>query len=304
MAYSSIIVTQGGVPGAAGVSRDDIDLFSVASQSVTFSNDTDGDVGVQTWEWTLVERPYGSVAALVGPTNASCTLNTDIYGRYVVALRVNGLGDSTNGYSETVCGCRYVSPGTIIGGTEEYLDWLPPAANEGWLANWSANDKGAQPEIWRLFNHLRTYALPAACVPSQVVSQVHMDAYLAGHNTTSTNNGAFQVAGHMIGLNMALLPWVKEAVFQALFTRNGGADTAEVRLYDVTNAVAVTSALLTDASGAMVELSSAALTIGSAAGNLRNDALTRYRVEIRSNPGGGASLTELEHARLAFRMAT
>lgn len=68
---------------------------------------------------------------------------------------------------------------------------------------------------------------------------------------------------------------------------------AEVRLWDLTNGVLVTSSTLDNTGavdrGVATEVTSAALTVGSAAGNVRSDAPTTYAAEFRGVgviPGG------------------
>ena len=148
MSYAKIVITQDSVSGASGVARDDIEAYSVASKAVTLSNDATGDLGVSSWEWTLLEQPPGSAISMLNPTSQNAELRPDVPGRYVVSLRVNGLGDSTSGYARTVIGVKYDALDGAWG------EWLPPAATEGFDANWSANAYGAQPALYEIIDDL------------------------------------------------------------------------------------------------------------------------------------------------------
>lgn len=297
MAYSKIVINQTGKPaGAAGVSRDDLDLYSVASAVVSLTNDADGDVGAQAWAWTMLEKPEGSVAVLAGSATANATFQADVYGRYVVALSVNGLGVGTDMYSEIVVGCRAPTFGTDVDG-DEVLDWLPPAATEGFLANWSANPYGAQPELVRILNQIRSKFLPMREYngdPTKLVIPVQFPSHL----TTQTNNAAYQISGYLPLLDMADFPWVKTAKFGVTLERNGAGDTAYAQLYDVTNAAQVAEVTTTS----FEDLLSSAITIGAAGGNLRNDGPTRYRVDIKSVAGGGGDTADLHRAFLLLSL--
>ncbi len=287
MAYSKIVISQNAVSGAAGVSRDDIDLYAVASKEVVLTNDPDGDVGVRTWAWVILERPAGSVVVLVGSDTSSATFEADVYGRYKIGLRVNGLGDYTEGYSELIVGCRPVSLGFDVAG-DELLDWLPPSATEGFLANWSSNPYGAQPEIVKMMNQLRSRFLAQRSYKG-LAHTLRIPIHLT--RTVSTNNAVYQLSGISRLLAMGDFPWVKEAAFGCVFAQSGGVETAHVRLYDTTHAVAVVELSLSQP----VRDFLTQVAVGSAAGNLRL-VDTRYHVEIKSVPGGGADTAEIYEA--------
>lgn len=92
MANANITINQAGKPaGVAGAAREDLDLFT-GLNPVVFTNQD--DVGVVSWQWTLIDRPNGSVAALAGAATPSSTLNVDVAGSYLVRLvTVDGAGN-------------------------------------------------------------------------------------------------------------------------------------------------------------------------------------------------------------------
>jgi hypothetical protein len=244
LAYSKIVITQGGTPGGAGVSRDDLDLYAVASQDVVLTNETAGDVGVATWLWTLEERPPGSAISMLNPTSSTAQLRPDVYGRYVVSLRVNDLGNSTEGYSKLVVGCRYPTLGTAPGGWE-IGEFAPPAFSEGTLANWGGNPYGAQPEIYELFRQVRELLLPAAIGTGTAKTRLVFTQPPSLVSRSDQPSPGWATSAVTWGINMADYPWVNTAKFFAVAIREGTAGTAKVQLYDRTNAVAVTSSDVT-----------------------------------------------------------
>jgi len=73
--------------------------------------------------------------------------------------------------------------------------------------------------------------------------------------------------------------------FVADIDMTAGATSAEVRLFDATNVVAVTGTTMTSSSLSNDEKTSAALTVGSSAGDVRNDVAASYEVQLRMNGG-------------------
>lgn len=298
MAYSAIVITQSSVSGASGVSREDLTLSNV----VTLTNDSDGDLGVTAWEWVMLEAPPGSTATLSGQLTSTASFTPDVAGRYVVGLRINGLGDSTRGYGRTVCGARYDSLGTAVDGGN-LGDWLLPAAAEGFISNWGGNTKGAQPELWRVLDQLRNDVLPgvgggASTLPNPYDAghQVMFPIALPGQLTQSTNSSSYVVAGYTPLIDASDYQSHGYASVLWCIGRNGSAGTAYVRLYDVTNGVVVTDSEETTTSS--IEDSVVELTVGSISGTFRSDGDTRYAVEIMHDPGAGVDLAEIYGAYL------
>jgi len=292
MAYSKIIITQSGVPGAAGVSRNDL----VTSSAVTFTNDADGSLDVTLWEWVLIEKPPGSAVTLSGGATSTASFTPDVAGRYVVSLRVNGLSNYTNGYSEIVAAAPYVSIGTDYN-SEELCEYSPPAAHEKFLANWSGNTKGAQPEIYRIHKDIRTIIVPSIMLGGM---GPRIPISLPGSLTQSTNSGTQQIAGYAPVFDMSYLSWVAEAFWYFSLGRNGAAGTATIELYDQTHSVALD---FFNVSAAYAHVPFRALTIGSNPGDLRNDGPAQYTIRVyMSAGGGGADLAEVYDAGFIFSL--
>lgn len=162
MSISEITISQTGKgPFAAAKSARGLDLYSVGSNAINFT--ATAYAGIYTYEWTLLERPPGSTAIINNSTAQISNIQADVYGRYVVALRINGQGNNTLGYSKIVAGCSFPSLGTWSG--MNLGDWDIPAYLEGDLANWtdfysSTNEKGGQQELYRILYQLRSYYIP------------------------------------------------------------------------------------------------------------------------------------------------
>lgn len=282
MARSSIIISQdphGSSP--AGVAKRGLDLYSVGSKALIFTNSSDGNIGVSKWEWTLVERPPGSSASLSGADSDTAQLQADVYGRYVVSLRVNDLGDDTLGYSEIVAGVSYPSLGTLLSG-DELGDWDLPAFHEGTHANWTdfygpLNPFGAQRELFRILKQVRENL-------SGGVADGVIRFPLSGALSQRTDLNVWTDAAYIKAFDMSDIAHVN-AYFGATAMREGSAGTVEVRLYDVTNAVAITNSLIDTYGATPSDGESVALTVGGSSGNLRNDGATNYKVQIRITGG-------------------
>lgn len=273
------------------MARDDISLFPVSTFPVYFSNSVDGNSGVMTWQWTLLEKPPGSAIALINPTSAICELRPDVYGTYVVSLSVNGMSRKTNGYSETIIGCRYDAVIATIG------NWRAPAFLEKTLANWFSNWQGAQPEIWKFMDEVRNYLMPWIGWLALVAGERKYE--LASHLLTRTDQAspAWVTVGYLPQFQFTV-PWNK-ARFKATLLRNGVAGVAKARLYDVDHLVAITNGEVTTNSGDIDDETSNLLTIGVNPGNLRNDVVTRYRVDIEITGGTpGVDFVELFDASI------
>ncbi len=81
----------GGTPNAAPVANAGTDQSVAPGGLVTLnggaSSDANGDA--LTYSWSLVSRPAGSAAALIGPTTARPTFTADVAGTYTLSLVVN-----------------------------------------------------------------------------------------------------------------------------------------------------------------------------------------------------------------------
>lgn len=89
--------------------------------------------------------------------------------------------------------------------------------------------------------------------------------------------------------------------FVVSIDRSGASTSVEAQLFDVTHVVAVTGTDLTSTSTTSDEKTSADLTVGSGAGNIRNDVLTTYEVQLKMN-GGTPNIDQvfLTNARLVI----
>lgn len=258
---------------------------------VYFSNDSDGNVGVLTWQWTLLERPIGSAVSLINPTSQICELRPDVYGTYIVSLSVNGLGRATSGYAETVIGCRYpeVIPATTVG------EWRVPGFVEKTLANWSGNAKGAQPEIHKFMEEVYTYLMGFAGLLG--VLKFEFPSHL------NTRTGLFvpnyETVGYLRNLDMSSYPLVTNAYVYVIMLCEGLATDVTARLYDTTNLVEVVAPGISISSlDPTMDLGIVA-AIGANPGDLRNDGPTRYRLDIAVSAGTpGASFAQIFEAGL------
>jgi len=282
MAKAEIIISQdphGSSP--AGVAKRELDLYSVGSKPIIFTNSSDGNIGVSKWEWTLVERPPGSSASLADADTDTAELEADVYGRYVVSLRVNDLGDDTMGFSVTVAGVSYPSLGSLVSG-DELGDWDLPAFHEETYANWTdfygpLNPFGAQRELFRILKQMRENL-------SGGVADGVIRFPLSGALTQRTDLSTWTDAAYIKAFDMSDIAHVN-AYFGATAVREGVAGTVNIRLYDVTNAVAITGSTLTGYGASPEDKETSALTVGGSAGNLRNDADTNYKVQIQITGG-------------------
>lgn len=92
--------------------------------------------------------------------------------------------------------------------------------------------------------------------------------------------------------------------FIADLDRGAGATSAQVKLFNITDNENVTSADLTSTSVANSEQTSAALTVGGVAGNIRTDHVAQYEVYLKMNGGTpGVDLASCTNARLVISYA-
>lgn len=95
-------------------------LQVLAGNLVTLTNFD--NTGVLAWQWTLLDRPAGSLASLTGAASSVATLTPDVPGSYLVRLRTWRDAGATvlDGVSTAITFVRYVSVPT----------WRVPAAGE------------------------------------------------------------------------------------------------------------------------------------------------------------------------------
>lgn len=128
------MITQQGVAGSAGVSRQDL----VLGQQVTLTNSNDS--GVRSWRWVMKDRPTGSAASIASPLSATAAFTPDVAGSYLVELTID---EGREGQVDTrIAAVRETVHGQLI-------RW--PAAGEDNEANWeiggSPNTRGWLPAL-------------------------------------------------------------------------------------------------------------------------------------------------------------
>lgn len=149
MATASIRINQAAnasPTGVAGRSRDDL----LEDQVVQLRNAD--DTGVRAWRWTIVDRPYGSTAALSSPVAAAPTFTPDVVGSYLISLVVN-----TGRVGEV---------DRRVAAVRDALGLRVPAAGEtneaNWLIDGSPNARGYQPEFETIVEQVNANAAMAA----------------------------------------------------------------------------------------------------------------------------------------------
>lgn len=125
----------------------------------------------------------------------------------------------------------------------------------------------------------------------------------------STNLTAYDRKGAR-KLNMALYPatigaLTRTVTFVVDIQKTAGASSVDVQLFDVTHSVQVTGTALTYAADqTLTGVASSALTVGSSAGNLRNDIATMYEVSMKMSGGViGIDTVYLNNARINITYA-
>ncbi len=138
-----IVISQSGVSGAPGVSRDDLVLGEVVSLTLGNSG------GVQRVRWQLVSRPAASAAVLQNSASFLCTFTPDVPGSYLIELATN---DGRETYR------RIAAVREDVGSVSCRM----PAAGErdeaNWLIDGVPNVRGWAPELETWLRALRDLA--------------------------------------------------------------------------------------------------------------------------------------------------
>lgn len=110
---AKIVMNDGGGPVTGSIEV-------TAQTTVTLSNLN--NTGVNGWLWTLKDKPTGSAATLSATTTATCTIEPDLPGEYLVELITYTDAARTvfDGSDTQACGVRHDAP----------LNWLIPAAGQ------------------------------------------------------------------------------------------------------------------------------------------------------------------------------
>lgn len=95
-------------------------LQELAGNLVTLTNFD--NTGILAWQWTLLDRPAGSLASLTGAASSVATLTPDVPGSYLVRLRtwLDAGATVLDGVSTAIAFVRYTTVPT----------WRVPAAGE------------------------------------------------------------------------------------------------------------------------------------------------------------------------------
>ena len=129
--------------------------------------------------------------------------------------------------------------------------------------------------------------------------------FVAGVFTTTSTSyvraGArkFDVSPYPITLG-ALTRTIK---FEGDIEKTSGATNVEIQLYDNTHSVAITGTNLTGTETANTLHTTAALTVGSSAGNIRDDIASQYELQIKMNGGGGSDSVTITNGKLIISYA-
>ena len=111
--------------------------------------------------------------------------------------------------------------------------------------------------------------------------------FTTGDSTTSSSIpiriGAREIDMSLFPATIGILN--RTIKFIAIIEASTGSAVTSIRLQDVTNNVTISSTTTTTSSTTLVIFTSSALTVGSAAGNIRNDAITLYEVQLSMTSG-------------------
>lgn len=259
--------------GTAGKARNDIWKDQVVSLVST---------GDATCTWTLLDKPPGSASALSAGSGTPVTITPDTYGTYRVKLV-----DSAGNVRVRVFRVRYNSAGVLA-----QRGWAKPALFETYSsdgvdeANYGTNTRGwDEPERFKEDDVRKSLdkldaSLAAVEIPFVVGEQI-------------CEKHAFERVGART-IDMSRFPQVtgltRTVKFIVDMAKSGLATNAEIKLFNVTDNEDVTGTDLTETSSSTNE-QSATLTVGAAAGDLRDDHPAMYAVYLKMN--GGTEDTDL-----------
>ena len=257
--------------GSPGVARNDL----WQAQAVDL---LDGAGGNASWEWTLLDKPPGSAAALTGASTAAAAFTPDLLGTYRVQLITNGGGPGN--ISIKVFRVRRDLTGVLSG-----RGWAMPGLGEiDGESNYPGNSR-AWAEVFEfitadILNEYRFIPrLPARSIIPGALDKSTVQASFVAVGTLSFDPTAFFAGSSQI---------LRAIVFDTLVAVDPvGGLGLEIRLFNVTDGEVVTSTLLTSTSSVVERKVSVALTVGGAAGNIKNG-LRIYEVQLRRTGGGGA----------------
>lgn len=233
-------------------------LIGVLTTPVVVSNGNNS--GVATWAWTFLDVPPGSAIPSGFVSSASSfVFAPDLRGGYHIELVVT----DANGVSVT--DRRVFQVQEPSGHVIPPFDALAPALN------FSAQRRGWAKYLEELLRYLLANVGGSG------------DLLFAGGETTAST--IYTRAGaRPLQADATKVYRFKATIETSLATSSY---YVQVRLFDITHNVAVTgttmdnSALSSANRATATEFTSAALTVGAAAGNLRSDVSTTYEVQFR-----------------------
>ena len=241
-----IIQSTGSTSGAgtAGEGRNDL----VIGETVTLS-DTEAANSGASYLWEFEDIPIGSSTTLNNPATSTPDFTPDVIGSYRIKATVNGTDSSTE-----VLSVPLVNTGSRVPSFEEQLEYDAGGNDKGWheaLTSFMRNGDNLLED---------TLILPAG-------------------DRRSHNSNTPLVVG-AVAFNPNDVPGSPIVKFRAVFACGTSPLTVHVKLHNISDGEDVTGADLTLVdTTATTKVESAALTIGAAAGNIKNSEKI-YEVQI------------------------
>lgn len=205
--------TTGAGPGTPGVARND--LWEL--QEVTLHVGTTGNT---TYQWDLLNRPAGSIAEITNPLSETATFVPDMVGTYRLRLVVNGGG--AGNVQILVARVRYDSTGAL-----KNRGWAYPAVGE-------QEGENNYPGNERSWSQIVEYILEDIRVNGMGGGGGFNLTYLALVSGVQSAGAAYKIIGALPPMDYGALGASSLTLTATLNIPAGS--TAQVRLYDKTNA--------------------------------------------------------------------
>jgi len=141
--------------------------------------------------------------------------------------------------------------------------------------------------------------VPAGTAPNAVI------ALYSGVSTSSLSS-YLRVGG--ISVDMSIYPTTygtlnRTVKFQCDFSVSNGSDVGAIQLWDATHGVQVSGTATTTSNTTTTRYLSSALTVGSSSGNIRNDVVTEYEVQIALQTGSSPDVVVILGSNLQITYA-
>lgn len=256
-------------------------LFGVTGTAVEIRNCVNTP-DISSWTFGLVDAPPGTVLPAgdfqSGPTPTS-TFTPDKPGGYLLKLTVtDSLGNSATDFrvfQVKLASGRYIPPFNAKGA---FLNFL--GQNRGWAPSM---------EEW----------LTLLDMLGNVPTDLHL--FTGDFKTQQPTSQPERMGGRELDLSL-FPPSIgdKTRVVKVLASLQASAGTATFSLFDAINGVVVTGTTLTRSSPTYAQVASAALTVGTASGNIRSDASGGgfYEARLALTGGAGDDVAVCTNARL------